>query len=100
MIDSLLTLVDSFLGLLPCVAGLQTLGPRVFEVCVPSASAVLEPRAVASATTQFAGFRHGAALGAYSTARRRRGCWCLCAGDSPVKTKTYEVKTVIAVTTF
>ena len=47
----------------------------MIKFCVPSTSAVFEPRTAATATTEFAGFLDRAAFGAHGTGSRRRGCW-------------------------
>ena len=75
-------MADGCLGLRPCFAGLDALGPRVMKLSVTRASAVSEPRTSATATTTFTGFLHGAAFGAHRTDDRRRGCWCSYVGIS------------------
>ena len=59
-------------------AGLDALEPCMIK---PAISTVLEPRTAASATTEFAGFLHVAALGAHlrtqhGCTRRRLGRFC------------------------
>ena len=55
-------------------AGLEAFGPRVIEFRAGGSSAVLGPRTAWSATTTFAGFLDGAALGAYRTDWRCTRC--------------------------
>jgi len=73
----------------PRFAGLDAPVPRVATFYVTRTSAVAEPRTAATATTEFAGFRDGAASGAYGiySHRRHRGYdWfaCLHALEPPV----------------
>ena len=64
----------------------------MIELDIASTSAVSEPRATATATTHFAGFRDGAAFGARGTDGRRLVCWCSYLGISQMK----NAKTVTA----
>ena len=57
------------------VAAPNALVPRVTKVCVPSISAVSEPRTAAAATANFAGCLNDTALGAYRTDTRSHDCW-------------------------
>ena len=59
-------------------AGLKALKPRVIKVGVTFISALLEPSATTSATTQLAGFRAGAALGTCGTDCCRGGGQMTC----------------------
>ena len=52
-------------------ASIDALDPRVINVSVAGTTAVLEPSTAGSATTEFAGFLRGAALGTHDT-----GCRC------------------------
>ena len=64
-------------GLWLCFAGLNALVPRATKVCVTCTSAAFEPRTTVTATTRFAGFLDGAALGARETVDSRSDRWCL-----------------------
>lgn len=80
MLSSAQLLTDDYLGLRPCFAGLDALGPRVMNVCVASTTAVSEPRTSATATASSAGFLDGAAFETYGVGNRNRGCCRLFAG--------------------
>ena len=74
-------MTNDHLELWACFAGLDTLVPRVVKFCVTSTSTVFEPRTSATATTDFPGFRDGAAFGTHvPDGRRRRNYWYLCVG--------------------
>ena len=81
-------------------AGLGTLKPRVVDLVVGGASAVVEPRATGRATAPFAGSFHRAALRTYATDclghdGRSRGRWRCHAGID----QTWKETCTIAVTT-
>ena len=77
LLSSVCLLTNGCLGLRPGFAGLYALVPRVIKVCVTGTSAGFEPRATATATTHFAGFRDDAAFRTYGTDGRRSDGWCL-----------------------
>ena len=68
-------------GCLERSAGLDALAPRVINLCIARTSAVSVPSTTATATTNFPGFRDGAAFGTHGTDGRRNDCWCLHVGN-------------------
>ena len=66
---------DDDLGLRMCFADLDSLVPRVINVCVASTSAVFEPRTSSTATTSLARFVDRAAFRSYRTVNCCRSCW-------------------------
>ena len=79
-------LTEHALGLLPCLAGLDTLGPRVPKLRITTTATNSKPRTAETATTSFARFLDGAAFGACSIGDRRRSC----CGERELKTQRHE----------
>ena len=74
-------MVDDYLGLRPCFAGLDALVPRVINFGSTSNPTVSEPRTAAATTTAFPRFRDGAACAAFRPdGRYPRGSWYLYVG--------------------